>query len=133
MSSKYNRREVLKTIALGSGVLSLGGIMSSFYAINLLEKKEGLQLKNKVNHSVCRWPYQDIPLEEFAQECAKIGLSGMDLLRPSEWETVEKYGLKCSMATDDFANIEHGFNDLKNHHKLQESYKSLIDKARPTK
>jgi len=129
MSSKYNRREVLKNIALGSGVLSLGGIMSSFYTINLLDKKVNFLLKNKVNHSVCRWPYQDIPLEEFARECAKMGLSGMDLLRPSEWETVEKYGLKCSMATDDFANIEHGFNDPKNHQKLQESYMGLIDKA----
>jgi len=47
-------------------------------------------------------------------ECAKIGISGMDLLKPSEWEIVEKYGLKYSMATDDFANIEHGFNDHQN-------------------
>jgi hydroxypyruvate isomerase len=53
-------------------------------------------------------------LEEFAMECAKIGISGMDLLKPSEWEIVEKYGLKYSMATDDFANIEHGFNDHQN-------------------
>ncbi len=122
MSSKYKKRKVLKNIALGSGVLSLGGIMSSFYVINLLDKKDVVQLKNKANHSVCRWPYQDIPREEFAKECAKMGLSGMDLLRPSEWETVEKYGLECSMATDDFANIEHGFIDPKNHQKLQESY-----------
>lgn len=129
MSNKCNRRELLKNIALGSGVLTLGGIISSFYPIDSLDKKVPFQLKNKVNHSVCRWPYQDIPLEEFARECAKMGLSGMDLLRPSEWETVEKYGLKCSMATDDFANIEDGFNDPKNHHKLQESYKGLIRKA----
>ena len=129
MSSKNNRREVLKNIALGSGVLSLGGIMSSFYAINSIDKKQISQMKNNINHSVCRWPYQDIPLEEFAMECAKMGLSGMDLLRPSEWETVEKFGLRCSMATDDFAKIEHGFNEPKNHQKLQESYKGLIDKA----
>jgi hypothetical protein len=45
MSSKYNRREVLKNIALGSGVLSLGGIMSSFYAINSVDKKEVFQIK----------------------------------------------------------------------------------------
>jgi len=57
MSSKYNRREVLKNIALGSGVLSLGGIMSSFYPIDSLDKKEIFQMKKNINHSVCRWPY----------------------------------------------------------------------------
>lgn len=53
----------------------------------------------------------------------------MDLLKPSEWSTVEKEGLVCSMATDDFASIPHGFNNPDNHTHLQEAYRGLIDKA----
>lgn len=86
-------------------------------------------MKNRINHSVCRWCYLDIPLEDFARECVKLGISAIDLLKPSEWETVEKHGLVCSMATDDFAVIEAGFNDRSNHAELQRKYRGLIDKA----
>lgn len=128
MKDKFNRREVIKSLALGSGAIGLGSVMTSFSALEL-EGNNNFKFKNNVNHSVCRWCYQDIPLDEFAAECAKLGINGMDLLKPSEWEIVEKHGLKCSMATEDFARIEHGFNDPENHQELQDNYKDLIDKA----
>jgi hydroxypyruvate isomerase len=128
MSNKYGRRDALKNIVLGSGALGLGGMMSSFSSpdvnSNVLQNTG-----DKINHSVCRWPYADIPLEEFARACAGLGIQAIDLLKPAEWDIVEKYGLKCSMATDDFAVIEHGFNDPLNHAELQKSYRGLIDKA----
>ncbi len=126
MEDKLNRRDALKTFALASGVLSLGSVFSSFAAIDLIDRKK---LKNNINHSVCRWPYNDIPLETFAAECRNLGLTGMDLLTPSEWDIVEKYGIHCSMATDSFASITDGFNEPGNHQVLQEKYKGLIDKA----
>ncbi|MDT0645980.1 TIM barrel protein [Zunongwangia sp. F260] len=131
MKNKFNRREVIKNLALGTGALSLGGVSSAF---NMPESpaKEDLnssRLKGNINHSVCRWCFGDIPLDKFARESAELGLKAIDLLKPSEWATVEKYGLTCSMATDDFANIGEGFNDPKNHKKLQLAYKPLIDKA----
>ncbi|MDT0644343.1 TIM barrel protein [Zunongwangia sp. F363] len=127
MKNKLNRRQAIKNLALGSGALSLGGL--TFASAQDAESENLEKLKGNVKHSACRWCYNDIPLEAFAQESAELGLKGIDLLRPSEWDTVEKYGLECSMATDDFANIEHGFNDPKNHKKLQSAYKPLIDKA----
>ncbi|TDN87635.1 hydroxypyruvate isomerase [Salegentibacter sp. 24] len=130
MKTKFSRRNALKSIAIGSGILSLGGVASSFAAINYIENNTlPKSQKNNINHSVCRWCFQDIPLDEFAQKCAAMGIQAIDLLKPSEWNTVEKHGLVCSMATDDFANIEHGFNDPKNHKNLQEKYRGLIDKA----
>ncbi|MGB8374304.1 MAG: TIM barrel protein [Salegentibacter sp.] len=126
MEDKINRRDALKTFALTSGVLGLGSVFSSFAAIDLIDRKK---LKNNINHSVCRWPYNDIPLETFAAECRNLGLTGMDLLTPSEWETAERYGIQCTMATDSFASITDGFNEPRNHQPLQEKYKGLIDKA----
>ncbi|SFC30321.1 hydroxypyruvate isomerase [Zunongwangia mangrovi] len=126
--SKTNRRSAIKTMAMGAGVLGLSPII----ALEAEAKPTNLnmkRLKNNIKHSACRWCYQSIPLEEFAKNAAEIGLKGIDLLKPEEWETVEKYGLECSMATDTFANIENGFNEVKNHKHLQESYMPLIEKA----
>ena len=126
--SKTNRRSAIKAMAMGAGVLGL----SPMIALEAEAKPTNLnmkRLKNNIKHSACRWCYQNIPLEEFAKNAAEIGLKGIDLLKPEEWETVEKYGLECSMATDTFANIENGFNEVKNHKHLQESYMPLIEKA----
>lgn len=129
MKNKTNRREILKNLALGSGAIGLGSIMSSFSVLNPKEDMKASALKDNINHSVCRWCYQDIPLDEFAAECSKLGIKAIDLLRQQEWDTVKKYGLECSMGTAEFAVIENGFNDPANHKKLQENYKGLIDKA----
>ena len=128
MQSKYNRREALKNIALGSGALGLSGVLSSFSSLEVL-KESFKETNHDFKHSVCRWCFNDIPLDEFASECAKLGIQAIDLLKPEEWETVKKYGLECSMGTDVFAIIEHGFNDPANHAELQENYRGLIDKA----
>ncbi|WBL21294.1 hydroxypyruvate isomerase family protein [Zunongwangia sp. HRR-M8] len=126
--SKTNRRLAIKTITLGAGALGL----SSFSSLQAETKPTALNVKrlnNNIKHSACRWCYQNIPLDDFAKNAAEIGLSGIDLLRPEEWDTVEKYGLKCSMATDSFADIQNGFNEIKNHKHLQASYKTLIEKV----
>ncbi len=127
MSSKYNRREVLKNLTLGSGAIS-AGLFSSLTTLEMFEKSFSMNNGN-INHSVCRWCFNDIPLNEFSAECVKLGIKAIDLLRPSEWETVKKHGLECSMGTEEFAIIEHGFNDLANHNDLQKNYRKFIDQA----
>lgn len=129
MKNKTNRREVLKNLTLASGAIGLGSIMSSFSLLNPKEDIKASALKNNINHSVCRWCFKDIPLDQFASECSKLGIKAIDLLSPEEWETAKKYGLECSMGTAEFAIIEIGFNDPANHKELQENYKGLIDKA----
>ncbi len=120
-----SRREALKTIILGSAAVGIGSIDSAFAAI----KPSVLPSKGKINHSVCRWTFGNVPLEELALACSEMGITAIDLLRPPEWRVVSKYGLECSMGTDKFAVIEHGFNDPQNHGKLQKDYKHLIDEA----
>ncbi len=131
MSDKIKRRKLIKNLGLGAGVLGLGGATEIFASIKESADlfPENSNFSGKINLSVCRWCYNDIPLEEFASTCAEIGIVAIDLLKPSEWDTVEKHGLVCSMATDDFASIPEGFNDVKNHADLQEKYMGLIKKA----
>src|SRR6266699_6908254 len=71
----------------------------------------------RLKQSVSRWPYRQIPLPEFARAAAGMGLAGVDLLGPDDWEPVREAGLVCSMgyptARRDF--IATGFNDRANH------------------
>src|SRR5437762_14182633 len=74
----------------------------------------------RLKQSVSRWPYRQIPLPEFARAAAGMGLAGVDLLGPDDWDPVREAGLVCSMgyptARRDF--IATGFNDRANHRML---------------
>jgi len=117
-----SRRSVLKNIAAGAGVLSL----SDVFAAN--EKALGTKLNGKINHSVCKWCYGSIPLDTFAQECKKIGITSIELLGPEDWPTLKKYGLTCALPQGAGMGIEKGFNDLANHDELVKSYEEIFPK-----
>ena len=77
-------------------------------------------MSRPIKQSAARWCYEKIPLREFAQAAKRIGLAGIDLLQPADWEIVREYGLTCSMgyptARRDFLTV--GFNDRANHPML---------------
>jgi len=131
MSHNINRRKAVKNISLSLGAIGLTGTIT---ASSLEEKEDNrvrnqIDLKGNINHAACRWCYQDIPLQEFAEKGKDIGLKAIDLLKPEEWQTVQSLGLECSLATDTFASITDGFNNPKYHEKLQKQYLELISKA----
>ena len=133
MSHSKSRRNALKNIALTTGGVSLG--LSALSCKETSEEYEQVAaeeeqaLKGNINHSACYWCYNSFPLDAFAKDAAELGLKGIDLLKPEEWETAAKYGLECAVATESFASITNGFNDPANHKELQEKYARLIDQA----
>ncbi|GAA4272542.1 TIM barrel protein [Aquimarina gracilis] len=129
---KISRRKAIKNISLGVGAIGIGESIFASKSKGATKKSVNnlpVSLEGNINHSVCRWCYQKIPLQEFAQKGKDIGLKAIDLLKPEEWKIVQDAGLKCSLATDTFASITHGFNDPANHQKLQKQYVELISKA----
>ncbi|WP_298545972.1 TIM barrel protein [uncultured Aquimarina sp.] len=127
--SNVNRRKAIKNLSLGIGAIGFGSTMMAKSVSQSISNSLQNNLKENINHSVCRWCYQNIPLEEFAKKSKDIGIKAIDLLKPDEWEIVTKQGLDCSLATDTFASITNGFNDLKNHSELQIKYQNLISQA----
>ncbi|MBP2833654.1 TIM barrel protein [Aquimarina sp. U1-2] len=131
-SKKINRRQALKNVSLGIGALS---IPASVWSCNTHGKDKDIMaeavipVKGAIHHAACRWCYENIPLPEFAKRGKEIGLKAIDLLKPNEWEIAKKYGLECSLATDTFASITQGFNNIQNHQQLQQHYVELISKA----
>ncbi len=84
-----------------------------------------------IRHSVCRWPYEDIPLDDFCSAAKDMGIESVELLMPSDFETIEKYGLSCAMVSfptgttpcgETVGRIEKAFNRIEYHDTLEEIY-----------
>jgi len=93
------------------------------------EEPAPVQLKGRINQSVCRWCYGKIPLEELCKAAKAMGLKSIELVGPNEWPTLKKHGLICAMAGGAGMGIGKGFNRVELHDKLVESFEALIPKA----
>ncbi len=123
-----SRRSAIKNIMLGS--VAAGGITTSGMASILpqeqLNQKNNTPLKGNINHAVCRWCYSDIPLDQLCKNAKEIGIKGIDLVGPKDWETLKKYDLYSSMCNGAELNLVDGFNDPAFHQKLIKNYTEMI-------
>lgn len=87
------RRSVIKNMVAGTAGL---GLMGAGCSANGQQQKSNV-LKGNINHSVCRWTYSNISLEQLCQEVKSIGFNAIDLLTPKEWPEIQKHGITCSM------------------------------------
>ncbi|MCW5910251.1 MAG: TIM barrel protein [Cyclobacteriaceae bacterium] len=118
-----NRKQALKTIAASAaGIVALPEIGKS---MTLLPA----ELNQKINHSVCQWCYNSIPLEDLVKAAKEIGLKSVELLGADQWAVVQKYGLTCAMAYATDVSLNRGFNDPSLHEKLLKDYSATIPKA----
>jgi hydroxypyruvate isomerase len=121
--NKTNRREALKQIATGAAAMSAGTLLSS-YTTN--EENSG-KLKGNINHSVCQWTYNFLPLEELCVEVKKIGIKAIDLIAPKDWPTLKKYDLYSSMCyTAGKISLTEGWNNKTFHEGLIKSFTEAI-------
>ena len=83
-------------------------------------------LRGNINQSVCRWCFDELPLEELCKLAKEIGLVGIDLLGPSDWPVLEKYGLKSTMCNGAEISLEKGWNNKVYHSELLNNYREII-------
>ena len=90
-------------------------------------------MKGRVNHSVCKWCYAKVDLEDLCKSSKDIGLNSIELLGPNDWPMLKKYNLTCAMSTnpviDGLGGIGKAFNRVEHHDKLVQAYEDLIPKA----
>jgi hydroxypyruvate isomerase len=129
MSNTINpsRRNALKKIA-GSAAVAIAGVSLS-HRLSATEAVLDEKLKGKINHSVCRWCYSGIPLEDLCKAANNIGLASIELTGPEEWPLLRKYGLTSAMPWGAGKGITEGFNNPVLHDELVASYTDLIPKA----
>ena len=125
MNSPISRRSAMKTLGLAAGAAGLTASLRQ-----TLEAAEAAGLKGRINHSVCKWCYGSIPLDDFCKAAKEMGISSVELLNPSDFPTLKKYGLTCAMVSnptvDGLGGIGKAFNRLEHHDKLVAAYEQRI-------
>src|SRR5688572_9668183 len=118
-----SRRKALKNLVAGTAALSTAGVLSSY---TNSQASISNQLKGNIRHSVCRWCYGSIPLEEFAAAVKEYGIAAIDLVGPKDWPVLKQYGLDSSMCNGAEINLVDGFNNPAFHEKLEKNYTEMI-------
>ncbi len=84
----------------------------------------------RLKQSVSRWCYQNIPLDDLCAAAARMGLQGIDLLQPGEYETPRRHGLRCTMGyAADIMTIPNGLNRRENHDAIEKAFRVGIPQA----
>jgi hydroxypyruvate isomerase len=128
MNQSITRRSALGKIAGSAAALTVASSLSTRLAA--ADAAAGSQLKYRINHSVCKWCYGKIPLDEFCRASKEIGLQSVELLNPPDFPTLRKYDLTCAMVSnptiDRLGGIERAFNRIEHHDKLVQAYEQRI-------
>jgi hydroxypyruvate isomerase len=87
-------------------------------------------LKGRVNHSVCKWCYPRVSLEDLCAAGKDMGLRSVELLNPSDFPTLKKHGLVCAMVSnpvvDGLGGITKAWNRVEHHDRLVGAYEQRI-------
>lgn len=120
-----DRRSALKTILTGSAVLATLS-MTQMCAASTSSEEAMSELKGNINHSVCRWCFNDMSLEELCKLGKGMGLKAIDLVGPKEWDILKKYDLDSSMCNGAEISLTEGWNTPDYHDKLISNYTEMI-------
>jgi hydroxypyruvate isomerase len=125
MNNDPSRRQWLKQMAAGS--LAVTGVTSLSSFATQDDMNEAYKLKGNINHSVCQWTYNFLPLEELCTEVKKIGLKAIDLIAPKDWPTLQKHDLTCSMCySAGKISLTEGWNNKSFHEGLIKDFTESI-------
>ena len=103
--------------------------MASLPSLSSPQQNTPVRRKGQIRQSVSRWCYQKIPLDKLSAYGAEIGLKGIDLLNPDEWDVPPRYGLICTMGYAGGGEIGSALNRVENHAKIEEAFRKNIPLA----
>ena len=126
MKQEKSRRQALKTMSAGASLLALNPLSLSQNMENEVKPKK---LNGNIKHSVCRWCYNKIPLDQLCIEAKKIGIKSIEIVGPSDWPMLKKHGLHCAMPNGGEISLVKGFNHKENHAELFKRYSEIIPKV----
>jgi hydroxypyruvate isomerase len=121
-----SRRNAIKNVV---GTAGLAALSSFPFRIGAAENVLDENLKGKINHSVCQWCYDGIPLEDLVIAAKEIGLKSVELLKEAQWPVVIKHGLTCAMGYASTIWLDKGFNDPALHQPLLKDFSDVIPRA----
>jgi hydroxypyruvate isomerase len=120
--SDVSRRSLLKTVVSGT-------VLAALPSASWPQDAASTKRKGNIRQSASRWCYQTIPIEQLCKYGAEIGLQGVDLLNPDEFDVPARYGLVCSMGYAGGGEIGSALNRIENHARIEEGFRKYIPLA----
>lgn len=125
------------TLASQSAALAVvaASLQQRLHAQDVATEKAG----GRVNHSVCKWCYGSLSIEQLCVAGKDFGLKSVELLSPDDIAIVQKHDMTCAMVSNPSAKNEAGrnvggitdaWNRIENHKPLLEAYADYIEKAK---
>ena len=125
---KQTRRDLLKNLAIGASAFAITPA-STLAACNASENKSGknIKLKGNINHSVSKWTFDYLSLDDLCKAVKDIGFNAIDLVGPKDWPTLQKHGIYSSMCYSAGDNdLYKGLDKPLYHEKLIKEYLDVI-------
>lgn len=94
--------ETMSRRAFGVGVLGTGALASGLVSAGQAQAQAPAAdaSKGRLKQSLCKWCYdKNLSLEQLCVAAKEMGMVGIDLLTPKDFETVKKHGLVCTMVS----------------------------------
>jgi hydroxypyruvate isomerase len=136
MSEPLNRRRFISKSAQGAAVAaSLAGALGT--RLQAADQVAG-EISAGIRHSVCRWCYSGVALDDLCQAGKKFGLQSVELLQPDEVAAIRKYDLTCAIVSNPTAKaadgqtvggITLGWNRPQYHDVLIDAYRAQLKKC----
>ena len=124
MPIKSSRRDALRNILIGGTAMVAAPSLS---LATCAAKKTTTQLKGNVNHSVCRWTYSQLSVDELCKAVKQIGFAAIDLVGPKDWPILKSNGVYSSMCNGAEISLTEGWNDKQYHSRLIQNYTEHIN------
>ena len=130
MTREITRREALRRAAVlgaGVGVALLPAPNASGATVS------SPRASSSFKHSVCRWPFSKLTVDELSRMAKELGIHSVELLEPAEWPIAARHGLTCAMGyatvPDPRTRLTRGFNRVENHAWLIPAYERALPLA----
>ena len=118
--TNYSRRDAVKKMA-GVAIVSTTGFSSP------ADEAAAFRMKGNINHSVCKWCYRDMSVEELAIQAVRMGIKSIEIVGPEAWPVLKEYGLSCGMSNGpDGTSISENVNRIEHHAEMIPAYKKRI-------
>src|SRR5436190_2370984 len=114
-------------ISRRSAVSRIAGSAVAVAAVSLSQRLMAAEAatpntKGRVNHSVCKWCYPKVALEDLCTAGKEVGLRSVELLEVKDFDTLKKHDMHCAMVSGVPGGITSGLNRLENHDRIVEFF-----------
>lgn len=122
-SPDMQRRRLIKNMVIAGAAASVAPALS----LATCAGKSASPMKGRINHSVCRWTYNFLSLDELCRVVKKVGFAAIDLVGPKDWSVLKSHGIYSSMCNGAEISLTQGWNNRQFHGTLIHNYKEHIN------